>query len=159
MSSMILRPEPGTRKTHSAAASTSAPAASGQRRKRPRQPELWAPARVTAARKSRRVSLEGGLSYLTRDFLAAKDTEELTVRLGAEVGWSPGRLMLSERLVIYPSFEDDSLQLRSETSLTTSILADWALELANVLEYDSAPRPGLERLDLLWTLGLQYAFR
>lgn len=103
--------------------------------------------------------IEGGLAYISRDFISVPDEDELTVRLAADLGWklSPG-IAFSEHLLLYPSFDNDSIELRNELSLTARLLNRWSAELTSIFEFESDPPPGIKQEDLAWVFGLTYGF-
>ena len=104
-------------------------------------------------------SLEGGVSYFSRDYISIPDEDEITVRLASYFAWQLAEnFWLRDELVLFPSFDQESLNFRNELSLTTTLLANWAVEFANVLDYDGEPPPGIEKEDWLWILSLNYGF-
>lgn len=108
----------------------------------------------------RSLGLEVGVTYFNEDRETGEDDRWLTGRLAAILRWKVfGFVVFSDYLTIYPSLEDTGeYQLRNEAGLSTSLGASWALRLANVLEHDSQPVPGIKKTDLSWILGLQYSF-
>jgi len=104
--------------------------------------------------------VEGGLSYIYRDFTTGGDEDEISARFATRLNWEIfDGVDLTDNLVVYPSFENDAYELRNELGLSTEIFGGWAVRFSNVLEYDSDPDPGFEEEDLLWVLGLQYQLR
>lgn len=107
----------------------------------------------------RSLSVEGGASYFSRDYISIADDDEITVRLASYFEWKLGEgIVLRDDLVLFPSFDDSSLNLRHELILTTVLFEGWAAELASILDYNGDPPPGFEKEDWLWVLGLNYGF-
>ena len=104
-----------------------------------------------------KIQVQGGLAYLDEDFIINPDQDELTVEAGYDLAWTLGWGTFTERLLVRPSFEDDSYQFRLENTLTTTLAGDWALKLAAILDYDSEPPAGVEEDDLLFIAALQYS--
>ena len=104
------------------------------------------------------LKVQGGLAWLSENFILAEDQDELTVEVGYTLEAAVGSWgTFSERLLARPSFEDDSYQFRFENTLRTTLTTDWALKLSAVLDYDSEPPPGVEKDDLLFIAALEYA--
>jgi putative salt-induced outer membrane protein YdiY len=106
------------------------------------------------------LAVEAGASYLRRDFIAARDQEELAVRLAGRVRWLLfGRLELRDQLILYPSFEEGGVQLRNELEIASALFGRWGLKASWVLDFDPQAPAGIEELDHHLLVGLQYSYR
>ncbi len=104
--------------------------------------------------------LEAGMAYFSENFEEGEDDHWFTARLASNLRWKIfGPIIFTDYMVIYPSLTDfGEFQLRNETALLSPILSGWSLKLANILEHDSSPSPGVKKSDFYWILGLQYDF-
>jgi len=103
---------------------------------------------------------EAGLSYYSEDLKEGVDQDWITGRVAGNVRYTVlDTLVLSDYLLIYPSFEDaGEFTLRNEASITSPLAAGWSLKFSNILEHDSDPPAGIQSNDWQWLLGLQYGF-
>jgi putative salt-induced outer membrane protein YdiY len=106
------------------------------------------------------LSFEAGLAYQNNDFYQGEDKGFLTARLGGEFRYRIfDFLAFSERLLFYPSLgEGGQYILRNEAALTAPLGSGWALRLANIIDYDSNPPPGVDKTDVQYLLSLQFSF-
>jgi len=107
--------------------------------------------------KNHKLECELGLGYLSEDFIAVSDDDQVTGRLaGKYEKLFLEKIQLREHLVFFPGIEEDRIQFRNEFSISTAILEDWALKISSVVEYDDKPPSGVDTTDITWIVGLQY---
>jgi putative salt-induced outer membrane protein YdiY len=106
------------------------------------------------------LAFEGGVSYVSENMRVGPDNDYFAARLGLNLRYNLFKFVVfTNRLLYYPSLEESSTYtLRNEAALTSPLGAQWALKLANIYQYNSAPSPGLGKTDSQWILGLQYAY-
>jgi putative salt-induced outer membrane protein YdiY len=107
------------------------------------------------------LGLEGGIAYFNEDREEGEDDHWITGRLAGNFRYRLlDRIEFSEKLVFYPSLENfGKYTLRNEASLSTPIVFGWALNLSNIIDYDSDPdTEGVKKTDSYWILGLLYEF-
>ncbi len=106
------------------------------------------------------LELEAGISYFSEDRMTGEDQQWATGRGAFNFSYRlTERLLLTDELVIFPSAEDlADYKLRNEVALKTDLGNGWTLKLANILEHDSKPSPGVEKTDLTSTVALGYDF-
>ncbi len=104
--------------------------------------------------------LEAGVSYFSEDIEEGEDQDWITGRFAADVRYNLGSsVVLSDNLVVYPSFEQTGeYTLRNEASIASPLVAGWSLKLSNILEHDSEPPENIKKDDWYWLLGLLYGF-
>jgi putative salt-induced outer membrane protein YdiY len=109
---------------------------------------------------TRSLTVEGGISYFSENFIVAEDDDFITGRLAGNLMYKlMTSLTLTDQLIIYPSFENfGEFQLRNDAALSTPLASGWALKLINILEYDSDPPVDIENTDWNWILTMQYSF-
>ena len=105
------------------------------------------------------LSFEAGLSYFNEDRENEDDDSWITARVGVNFLYNLyDRVKLTDQLLVYPSLGGEGTQLRNEAGISTSLSADWSLNLTNIYEYDTDPAPNVEKDDTTWLLGLGYSF-
>jgi len=106
------------------------------------------------------LAFEAGASYFSDNLRRGEDDDYWAARLGLNFRYTFFKfLVFTDRLVYYPSLEKFSnYTLRNEAALTTPLGAGWSLRLANILQYDNEPSPGIGKTDMQYLLGLQYSF-
>ena len=106
------------------------------------------------------LAFEAGASYFSNNRYDGEDDDYWAARLGLNVRYTFfNSIVFTDRLLYYPSMEKFSnYKLRNEAALTTPLGAGWALKLANILQYDNEPAPGIGKTDLQYILALQYSF-
>jgi len=108
----------------------------------------------------RSLSVEGGISYFSDNYIVAEDNDYITARLAGDVMYKLlTSLTFTDHLIIYPSLEDfGNFQLRNEATVATPLASGWALKFINILEYNSDPPADIKNTDLNWILSMQYSF-
>jgi len=106
------------------------------------------------------LALEAGASYFSDNMRHGVDSDYITARFGLNFRYSLLKFIIfTDSLAYYPSLEKFSTYtLRNEAALSTPLGVRWALKLANILQYNSAPATGIGKTDNQWMLGLQYRF-
>lgn len=107
------------------------------------------------------LAFEVGVAYYNEDREFGEDDSYVTARLAAlfRYAFSSG-LEFSENFSYYPSLENlDIYTIRNEAALTAPAAFGWALQLKNILDYESEPASAeTKKTDSTWLLGLNYAF-
>ena len=106
------------------------------------------------------LSVEAGISYVNENRKKGEDSDFLAARLGADFNYSITEfLAFSDRLIIYPRLDHlGRYILRNQAGLSAPIGSGWALTLDNIVDRDSNPPAGIQKTDIQWLLGMQYAF-
>lgn len=106
------------------------------------------------------LSLEAGLSYMHESRRGDNDEDFLTARVGGNFRYQLAKFLLfSEKAIVYPRLDHiGRYLLHNEAGLEAPVGSGWALKLANILDHDSNPPPGIAKNDIQWILGVQYSF-
>ena len=106
------------------------------------------------------LAFEAGASYYSNNRYTFEDDDYWAARLGLNFRYTFFKyIVFTDRFLYYPSLETFSnYTLRNEAALTTPLGVNWALKLANILQYDNNPAPGYGNTDVQWILGIQYSF-
>ena len=85
------------------------------------------------------LAFEAGASYLSDNRYNAQDDDYWAARLGLNFRYTFFKyIVFTDRLLYYPSLETFSNYiLRNEAALTTPLGVNWALRLANILQYNN----------------------
>ncbi len=110
------------------------------------------------ARKALLVEL--GAAYTNEDRETAEDDDWAAGRGNLFVRFNLFDIVtLSETVLAYINLEEnEDYQVRSEANISSALGSSWSLKLSNIVEYDNAPSEGIEKSDVQWIVGLQYAF-
>ena len=106
------------------------------------------------------LGLEAGVSYVNENRKRGEDDSFVAARLGANFLYNIFNIVtFKDQFVMYPSLEDSNVyKIRNEAALVKTLSARWSLKLANIIEHDSDPPPGIDKNDVYWILGLQFNF-
>ncbi len=106
-----------------------------------------------------RLNLEGSLGWEYVDYYL-QDSDDNVLAVGSlrweyrpSVGWE-----VFEDVDVYPSFDEGSYRLRSETGLRIRLKEQMTLKLSLLEEYDSDPAEGKKKSDLRFISGLEWEF-
>lgn len=95
------------------------------------------------------LAFDAGLTWTTEDRLDGTDDDWLGAVAGVAWAWQiTPAAALSERLLLYPSFDDsDDWRLTSETALEAALADAWALRVSYLVQRDNQPPAGFEETD------------
>jgi putative salt-induced outer membrane protein YdiY len=109
---------------------------------------------------------EAGFSYFNWDRYEGEDTDGVAARLGFDFRYNIFKwLIFTDRYVFYPTIGEGGIYFwRNEAALNVplgeipALGGRWSLRFANIIDYNSSPAPGFERMDVQWIGGLQFSF-
>lgn len=106
------------------------------------------------------LSFELGVSYFNEDHYVGQNDSWYTGRFAGTFLWKLGKaIAFSEHFVTYYRLDkQDNYTTRNDASITSALRSNLALKVANIIEYNRTPPPGIYRMDTFWILGLQYTF-
>jgi putative salt-induced outer membrane protein YdiY len=110
--------------------------------------------------KNKALSIELGVAYTSEDREESDDDEWIAGRSSVSFRLNAFDIAtLSESVLAYINFEDsDDYQVRNEASISSALGSSWSLKISNIIEYDNKPAEKIEKTDVTWIAGLQYAF-
>ncbi len=102
------------------------------------------------------LSLDGGVTWTTEDFIAHDDVDYLGAVLAAKYGWKFSEsAAFGQNLTYFPNFDEgDDWRLVSETSLTAALTSRLALKVGYLVRYDNEPVPGFDDTDTTTNVSL-----
>jgi putative salt-induced outer membrane protein YdiY len=109
---------------------------------------------------------EAGFSYFNWNRYEGQDTDGISARLGFDFRYNIFKwLSFTDKYVFYPTIGEGGIYFwRNEAALNIplgeipSLGGRWSLRFANIIDYNSSPTPGFERMDIQWIGGLQFSF-
>ncbi|HPW55279.1 MAG TPA: DUF481 domain-containing protein [Thermoanaerobaculaceae bacterium] len=106
------------------------------------------------------LSLEAGVTFTREERTSGIDDDFLGGLAGLAYTWIPMEgAKVSERLLVYPSFDRSSdWRLVSETALQAALTKRFSLKIAYALRYDHEPPPGFDSTDTATTASLVWSF-
>jgi len=106
------------------------------------------------------LAMEAGVSYFSENLREGRDSEHVGPRLGLNFRHKLFKFVIfSDSLLFYTKVEDPGdYTLRNEAALVTQLGAQWALRLAEIVQYNNKPSEGVGKTDSQLILGIQYSF-
>ena len=103
---------------------------------------------------------EAGLTYFNWDRYDGEDEDGISARLALDFKYSIfSWLAFGDRFQFYPTLGEGGLYFwRNEAALSAPLSPRWSLKLANILDFNSDPAPGIKKTDVQWLGGLQFSF-
>ncbi|MHC4605878.1 MAG: DUF481 domain-containing protein [Planctomycetota bacterium] len=106
------------------------------------------------------LAAEAGVAYVSENFDAGEDDHYVAGRIAGKFSWTiSGIVTFTDEVAYVPSFEETEYRARNEAGFVNALGGGWSMKISNILDYDSDPSPGVERLDVLYLISLQYAFK